>query len=396
MHGSPLPLPVAMLIVFGSAKLLGEIFARLRLPPLAGEIVAGALVGPSMLGWIAPNEVLKALSDLGVLFLLFSIGLEVKVADLLRVSAVAAGVAALGELAPFAAGWAVFVSWGGTRNEALFVGAALVATSVGITASVLAERKLLNDRASQIILAAAVIDDVLGLIILAVVSSVAGGHGRLAGVFLTAALAMAFLAMIAFWGPALVRRWLPSFRSRARADEAEFHIALLLLFALSALALYTGVAAIVGAFLAGLALAAHVDKRVRTLTRGVSELLVPFFLAGIGLNFDAAIFRSRRTVALALLVLAAAIASKVLGCGAAALSLGWRNALRVGVGMVPRGEVAMIAAQLGLTIGVLGASAYSVIVFVVVGTALVTPLLLQITFAAPAGQESRQRASPAK
>src|ERR1700726_4976770 len=127
-----------MLIVFGSAKLLGEIFPRLRLPPLAGEIVAGALVGPSMLGWIAPNEVLKALSDLGVLFLLFSIGLEVKVADLLRVSAVAAGVAALGELAPFAAGWAVFTAWavfvpgGGTRNEALFVGAALVATSGGI------------------------------------------------------------------------------------------------------------------------------------------------------------------------------------------------------------------------------------------------------------------------
>jgi Kef-type K+ transport system membrane component KefB len=388
-----------MLLVFGAAKLLGELFARLRLPPLAGEIVAGALVGPSMLGWIAPNEVLKALSDLGVLFLLFSIGLEVKVADLLRVSAVAAGVAALGELAPFAAGWAVFTalggSWGGgTRNEALFVGAALVATSVGITASVLAERKLLNDRASQIILAAAVIDDVLGLIILAVVSSVTGGHGRLAGVFLTAVLAMVFMALIAFWGPALVRRWLPSFRSRARADEAEFHIALLLLFALSALALYTGVAAIVGAFLAGLALAAHVDKRVRTLTRGVSELLVPFFLAGIGLNFDAAIFRSKRTVALALLVLAAAVASKVLGCGAAALSLGWRNALSVGVGMVPRGEVAMIAAQLGLTTAVLSASAYSVIVFVVVGTALLTPLLLQITFAAPGGQESRQQASP--
>ena len=403
MHGAPLPLPVAMLIVLGSAKLLGEIFARLHLPPLAGEIVAGALVGPSMLGWIAPNEVLKALSDLGVLFLLFSIGLEVKVADLLRVSAIAAGVAGLGELVPFAAGWAVFTAWGavfvsggGTRNEALFVGAALVATSVGITASVLAERKLLNDRASQIILAAAVIDDVLGLIILAVVSSVAGGHGRLAGVFLTAVLAMAFMAVIAFWGPALVRRWLPSFRSRARADEAEFHIALLLLFALSALALYTGVAAIVGAFLAGLALAAHVDKRVRTLTQGVSELLVPFFLAGIGLNFDAAIFRSRRTVALALLVLAAAIASKVLGCGAAAISLGWRNALRVGVGMVPRGEVAMIAAQLGLTTAVLSASTYSVIVFVVVGTALVTPLLLQITFAVPAGQESRQQASPAK
>ena len=225
MHGAPLPLPVAMLIVFGSAKLLGEIFARLRLPPLAGEIVAGALVGPSMLGWIAPNEVLKALSDLGVLFLLFSIGLEVKVADLLRVSAVAAGVAVLGELAPFAAGWAVFTAWGGSRNEALFAGAALVATSVGITASVLAERKLLNEGASQIILAAAVIDDVLGLIVLAVVSSVAGGHGHLAGVFLTAALALAFLALVAFWGPALVRRWLPSFRSRARADEAEFHIA---------------------------------------------------------------------------------------------------------------------------------------------------------------------------
>jgi Kef-type K+ transport system membrane component KefB len=405
MHGATFPLPVAMLIVFGSAKLVGEVFARLHLPPLAGEIVAGALVGPSMLGWIAPNEVLRALSDLGVLFLLFSIGLEVKVGDLLRVSAVAAAVATVGELAPFAAGWAVFAKWGaawgaagggtaGTRNEAMFVGAALVATSVGITASVLAEQKLLGEGASQVILAAAVIDDILGLLVLAVVSSVAGGHGRLAGVFLTAVLAMAFMAVIAFWGPALVRRWLPAFRSRARADEAEFHIALLLLFALAAVALYTGVAAIVGAFLAGLALAVHVDKRVRTLTRGVSELLVPFFLAGIGLNFDAAIFRSKGTAGLAFLVLVAAIASKVLGCGGAALGLGWQNAVRVGVGMVPRGEVAMIAAQLGLTTAVLSATAYSVIVFVVVGTALVTPLLLQITFAAQVRQASRQQGSP--
>ena len=379
-------LPLAMLIVFGSAKLLSDLFERIGLQGIAGEILAGVLIGPSVLNWIAPNETMKALSDLGVLFLLFSIGLDVRLADLLRVGLLSTLVAALGELMPFLGGWGILLAWGATQHAALFMGAALVATSVGISASVLRWRNLLHYRASQIILAAAVIDDVLGLIVLAVVSSVARGRLNLAEIGVTGLLATTFVAVTAIWGTRVVSRILPRFHSRIRGDEAQFHVAMVLLFSLAVLALYAGVAAIVGAFLAGLALAGSADSRVRNLTRGVTELLVPFFLAGIGLNFDIGIFRSRSTVLLALVILFAAIATKVIGCGLAMIPAGWQTALRVGVGMIPRGEVAMVAAQLGLSLLILSPAVYSVIVFVVVASALLTPPLLKIAFAETAQQ----------
>ncbi len=369
-----------MLIVFGSAKLISELFERAGLPGIAGEILAGILIGPSVLHWVAPNETMKALSDLGVLFLLFSIGLEVQLADLLRVGLLSTLVATLGEVAPFLAGWGILVAWGGTAHAALFMGAALVATSVGISASVLKRRNLLHHRASQIILAAAVIDDVLGLIVLAVVSSVARGRFNLAEIVVTAGLATTFVVATAIWGTRVVSRIFPHFHSRIRADEAQFDVAMVLLFSLAVLAFYTGVAAIVGAFLAGLALADNADSRVRHLTRGVTELLVPFFLAGIGLNFDVGIFRSRSTVLMSLVILIAAVATKVAGCGLATLSNGWQTSLRVGVGMIPRGEVAMVAAQLGLSMLILSPAVYSVIVFVVVASALLTPPLLKMAF----------------
>lgn len=371
-----------MLLVFGFAKLLSEIFERLGLPGIAGEIVAGVLIGPSLLGWVAPSDALRALSDLGVLFLLFGIGLEVKVSNLLRVGLTAVAVAALGELVPFFAGWGILLAWRTPSKEAMFAAASLVATSVGITASVLAARGLLQQVASQIILAAAVIDDVLGLIVLAVVGSVVRGRVNAMEIALTASLAVAFMLMMALWGPRAVSRLLPHFHARARADEAQFHVAMVLLFALAVLALYIGVAAIVGAFLAGLALADSADDRVRHLTRGVSELLVPFFLVGIGLNFQFVALRSRSTLLLAAVIFAAAVVAKLIGCGLGASSRGWRTAIQVGFGMAPRGEVAIVAAQLGLAMGVLSANVYSVVVFVVVASALITPLLLKLTFSA--------------
>jgi Kef-type K+ transport system membrane component KefB len=173
MPAHEFPLPVALLIVFGSAKLMAEIFESLRQPGIVGEIIAGVLIGPSVLGWIAPNDVLKALADLGVMFLLFDAGLQVKASEMLRVGGTATLVAALGVVATFFGGLGILLAWGSPRMEAIFVGAALVSTSVGITASTLSARGLLHEVASKIILAAAVIDDVMGLIVLAVVSSMA-------------------------------------------------------------------------------------------------------------------------------------------------------------------------------------------------------------------------------
>jgi Kef-type K+ transport system membrane component KefB len=373
-----------MLIIFGSAKLLAELFERIGQPGIVGEILAGALVGPSVLGWIAPNDTLKALSDLGVLFLLFGVGMEVKASELLKVGGKATLVATIGVIFPFFAGWGILFAWGAPQLEAIFVGASMVATSVGITASVLSARGVLHEVASKVILAAAVIDDVLGLIVLAVVSSVARGRVNLWEIALVASLATAFTVVMAIWGTTAVKRVLPIFGSRARADEAEFHIALAFLFAMALLAQYTGVAAIVGAFLAGLALSDSSDARMRTLTRGVSELLVPFFLAGIGLHLNFGVFRSRSTIALALVILAAAVVTKLVGCGLGAISLGWQNMLKIGLGMVPRGEVGMVVAQLGLGMAVISTEVYSVVVFMAVATTLLTPLLLKIAFRTPA------------
>src|SRR5437879_2175678 len=256
----------------------------------------------------------------------------------------------------------------------------MVATSVGITASVLSARGLLHEVASKIILAAAVIDDVLGLIVLAIVSSVARGRVNFWEIALIATLATTFTIVMAVWGTTAAKRLLPIFGSRARADIAEFHIAMIFLFALALLAQYTGVAAIVGGFLAGLALSDSADARVRTLTRGCSEPLVPFFLAGIGLHLNFGVFRSTSTVLLALVILATAIVTKLIGCGAGALSLGWQNVLKVGLGLVPLGDVGMVVAQIGLSMSVISTEVYGVVVFMAVATTLVTPLLLKIAF----------------
>jgi Kef-type K+ transport system membrane component KefB len=153
-----------------------------------------------------------------------------------------------------------------------------------------------------------------------------------------------------------------------------------LLFALSLLAVYTGVAAIVGAFLAGLALGESTGERERDLAQGVSELLVPFFLAGIGLHVNLSAFTHVSTAVLAIVILAAAVVSNFIGCGLGALGLGRADALRVGVGMIPRGEVGMVVAQLGLGFGILSQSSYGVVVFMSVATTIVAPPLIKIAY----------------
>jgi len=371
-------IPLAMLLVFGSAKLLAEICERLNQPGIVGEILAGVLIGPSVLGWISPNQFLTTMSELGVMFLLFRVGLEVKASELLRVGGTATLVATLGVVAPFFLGWGILRLWGEPHTESIFVGAAMVATSVGITARVLSAGGLLRKRFAQIILAAAVIDDVLGLLVLALVGSLARGRVNALELSLTAALAIGFTVLVAAWGSKTMRRFVPHMEGRLRAQEAQFALAVTLLFALSLLAVYAGVAAIVGAFLAGMALAESVGQRVQDLAHGVAELLVPFFLVGIGLRVDLAAFLEPSVTALAVVILLAAILSKLVGCGLGAYRLGRVEALRVGLGMVPRGEVGMVVAQLGLSMGVIRQDIYGIVVFMSVATTLLAPLLLTV------------------
>lgn len=375
-----LNVPLVMLIVFVSAKLLAEAFEWLGQPGIVGEILAGVLIGPSVLNWVVPGAFLTHLSEIGVMFLLFRVGLEVKSPEMLRAGGTGFVVAACGVIVPFFMGWGILSFWGHSRIESIFVGASMVATSVGITAQVLAARGLLSLKASQVILAAAVIDDVLGLLVLALVSSMARGHVNLLEIGLTIALASGFVVLVAIWGSKAMRAVKPHVDEKLRVAEAEFALAIFLMLGFSVLAVYAGVAAIVGAFLAGMAMGETAGERVRTLVHGGSELLVPFFLAGIGLRIDLSILRNPQTVALALIILVAACVSKFIGCGIGALGMGPRNALRIGVGMVPRGEVGMIVAQLGLAMGAMSTEIYGVVVFMAVATTLLAPPLIKVFF----------------
>jgi Kef-type K+ transport system membrane component KefB len=377
---STLNVPLVMLIVFFSAKLLAEAFEWIGQPGIVGEILAGVIIGPSVLNWVAPGTFLSHLSEIGVMFLLFRVGLEVKSSEMLRAGGTGFIVAACGVIVPFFMGWGILSLWGYSRIESIFVGASMVATSVGITAQVLSARGLLSHRASQVILAAAVIDDVLGLLVLALVSSMARGHVNVLEIGLTITLASGFVVLVALWGGKAMRAVAPHVEEKLRVAEAEFALAILFMLGCSVLAVYAGVAAIVGAFLAGMAMGESAGERVRTLVHGGSELLVPFFLAGIGLRIDLNLLRNPPTVVLALVILAAACVSKFIGCGIGALGMGYSNALRVGVGMVPRGEVGMIVAQIGLAVGAMSTRIYDVVVFMAVATTLLAPPLIKIFF----------------
>lgn len=373
---------LTLFIMLVSAKLLAELFERLRQPAVVGEILAGVLIGPSLLGWVGPSEITNTLAEIGVVFLLFTVGLETKPSAIFSVGARAALVAVLGVIAPFAGGYLLMRLWGGSNVEALFIGTALVATSVGITARVLAAMGLLEILTSRIILGAAIIDDILGLLILAIVSSAAAGQIDYLEIIITAALAIGFTVFVVLVGAPVVTRMAARIEN-LRVAEAFFVFGLVLCLGLSVAAAYIGVAAIIGAFLAGMALAEATEgqETMHKQMSGVTEFLVPFFLVNIGMQVRLDVFREPSTIILTVAVTLIAVASKLLGCGAGAISLGWRRAAQVGMGMVPRGEVGIVVAQIGLGLAVISDSLFAVVLFMAVATTLIAPPFLKVLFA---------------
>lgn len=368
-----------LFIIFIAAKFSAEIFERFRQPTIVGEILAGVVIGQSVLGLVQQSEVTKALSEIGIIFLLFTVGLEINPSTLLKVGSNALLVAVLGVIAPFLAGWGLMALWGSSTIEGIFLGSAMVATSVGITARVLAAMKMLSTKASQIIMGAAVIDDVLGLLILSAVSSMAKGAINYKELILTAILSIGFTLFMIFVGSKLVKKAKPSVE-KLKIGHAFFVVSLVLCLGLSLLATYAGVAAIIGAFLAGMALAeVSEDTDLHQQTSAIVEFLVPFFMVGIGLELALEVFRDKQVIFLTLLVTFIAVLTKLI-CGLPVLRLGKRVALQVGVGMIPRGEVGIIVAQIGLGLGVLSKSLYGTVVCMSVITTLIAPPLLTRLF----------------
>ncbi len=367
--------------MFAGGKLLAEVFERLRQPAVVGELLAGVLLGPSWLALVHPDNLTRGVAEMGAIFLLFAIGLETKPRDLQEVGWTALLVACLGVLLPFVLGFGYLKLLASSSVEAIFVGASMVATSVGITARVLGDLGVLSSQVARVILGAAVIDDVLGMIVLAVVSSLSAGRINSVLLAVVTVEALGFTLLVVFFGSRLVGRIEPSV-ARLRARNSAFALSILLCLGLSLASIYIGLAAIVGAFLAGLALAEHSERwKLRENAHPLSEFLAPFFFVLLGAEVNLRTFLQPGLVVMLGVISILAILSKLLGCGLGSLRLGWKEAARVGIGMVPRGEVGLIVAAVGLRLHTISEGIYTVIVGMSILTTLFAPPALKLVMA---------------
>jgi Kef-type K+ transport system membrane component KefB len=297
-------------------------------------------------------------------------------------------VAVLGVILPFVTGLVLMLFLNFSTIESLFVAAALVATSVGITARVIKDMGKMETTEARVILAAAVIDDVLGLIILAIVSGMSsGGHLDLLDVAVVAGLAVGFVLIVMFITTLIprlrqARRKTNTTSKRQRRIEVSLlPLALIVCFGLSALASYLDLAAIVGAFLAGMLFAEFNDLWPgKERFEPINEFLVPFFFLFIGLQVDLGQFSSLDIILLAIAITVLAIITKYVGCSIGARKMGRGSANIVGVGMIPRGEVGIIIASIGLTTGALTNNLFSIVVFMSLATTIIAPSMVTWAF----------------
>ena len=367
-----------LFLVLLAAKIGDELFKRLGQPTLIGEILAGVLVGPAVLGLVEPSETLEVFSELGVVFILFWVGLETRLGDLLQVGRSATGVGVFGVVVPFVGGYAAAAAHGEDTSTCLFFAAALVATSVGITSAVLVDLGVLGTRAGRTILGAAVVDDILAMLVVAVATSVAatGGAGLLE-IAVTAAMSLAFVAFFGFGGTRFMQRY-PTILKKPQFSESPLLPAVLLCLAVAALAAEVGLAAVIGAFLAGMMVAETKEQHpIEDEVAPLYAFFAPFFFAFIGIQLDLDSYTDGLTLAAVALVTLLAVATKVIGALVGARGVTRGEALFVAAGMVPRGEVGMIVAGIGVAIGALTDTAYAILIGMAILTTLIAPPALR-------------------
>jgi Kef-type K+ transport system membrane component KefB len=394
MDSSTLIAVLALILV--SAKLFGDIFERLGLPAVLGELSAGIvlgnldLFGVDALEMMSHDPHLVFLGELGVILLLFQVGLESNMGQMARVGVAAFVVATVGVILPMALGYglhAVLYPDAGWPAH-LFIAAVLSATSVGITARVFKDLGKIDSGTGRVVLGAAVIDDVLGLIVLAVVSGIVtasatpgSGGLQVGGIALLVVKAFGFLGLAIALGPT-VARWMYRWASVLQVRHVLLAASLAFCFAISYVAHVVELAPIVGAFAAGLVLDAVVyrdlssreEHGLEDQLRPLGEVLTPVFFVITGAAVDLSVLGDADAVALAGALIVAAIAGKQ-ACALVAYGPGVHR-LSVGIGMIPRGEVGLIFASQGKLLGVVDSTAYAAIVIMVMFTTMMTPPLL--------------------
>ncbi len=395
-----------LLIILVFAKGFGQLAEKIGQPSVLGELVAGVVLSVSVLGLIPSSEgmvgyeVFHLLAEIGVILLLFEIGLETRFSDLLKVGPVSVVVAIVGVVAPFVLGYVCVIYFqkfalinleaGMVGLVAIVVGATLTATSVGITARVLSDLDKLGTKESKIVLTAAIIDDVLGLIILGVVSGIiksfnSGGAAEitLGTISIISAKAFGFLAISIFLGKIFARRIFGFFAS---IDKSNLVCIMGIVFCLvyAYCSNFFSLAPIVGAFAAGLVLRETDQfKTIESGVKPVSHFFTPIFFVMIGAAVDISVFNpfvseNLMIISIALILFVAAVVSKYVS-GYAVYEKGVRKSI-IGVGMIPRGEVGLIFAKIGLAYGVFKSDLFSAVTVMVILTTFIVPPLLKWMF----------------
>jgi Kef-type K+ transport system membrane component KefB len=367
-------LVLALILVAGKLASTGG--QRLGLPEAVGKITVGLVIGPAVLGLVTESETLHAFSEIGVIILMFLAGMETDLTTMRQVSISAFAVATGGVILPFLGGIGVGEAFGLSTTESLFLGAILTATSVSITAQTLRELGLLQSREGTTVLAAAVIDDVMGVIVLAFVFASTGSGDPVTSIGQMALFIPASLIIGYFLSGPLSQRLESHFSTEA---QLSIVIAAALVYAWGAQEL-GGVASVTGAYIAGILIAR--TQLVHTVSDGLNwvayGLFVPVFFVGIGTQAD---FGSlAEAPALVAALTGVAIAGKVIGCYLTAriTKLPHKGSLLIGVGMMSRGEVALVIASAGLASGAVGPSVFSASIIMTLVTTILTPILLKV------------------
>jgi len=379
-----------LIVILAAAKLAGHLSARLGQPTVLGQLLAGVLIGPAVLGWVENSDLIKELSTIGVILLMFIAGLETDVKEFRRNAKAATYVGLGGVVLPFMGGYASGLWLGLGVLESMFFGLVLTATSVSITVQALREMGKLKSKEGLAILGAAVLDDILVIILLAFLMSFMGGDVSV-GLVIGKKFAFFAVALLLVWKGV---PWLMQKLSGFKVPQAPLAAALLLCFSFAYFAEYTGVAAIIGAYLAGIAIGfTSYGHSIMEKTEMVGySLFVPIFFISIGFNakFDGLGEYAWMLIPLSLL----AILTKLVGSGLGArlAGYGWRSSFAVGSGMVSRGEVAVILAALGLESGILDSNLFTVLIVVILVTTIAAPPLLKATFSGGRGTQTAVRA----
>ncbi len=386
-------LDVALILL--STKLLGLLTKKVKMPQVVGALLAGLLLGPVCLNLLQETEFLKQTSELGVIILMFAAGLETNVAELKKSGKASFVIALIGVVVPIAGGFGVAYFFnteaiaGPDANiflQNLFIGVVLTATSVSITVETLKELGKLSTRAGNAILGAALIDDILGIIALTVITSAAGSaNGESSDpiwkVLLFIVLFFVFAGVVGFLFYKFFRYWTEKYnKDMRRFVIVAFVFCLLMAYAAEA---FFGVADITGAFIAGLIISCtkrstYIASRFETVSY---MFLSPIFFASIGLSVVLTDM-TLNIIIFAVIILIVAVLTKILGCGAGAKLCGYtsQEAFQIGVGMVSRGEVALIVAQKGMSVGLMSETFFGPMVIMVVITTIITPILLKVAF----------------